>query len=102
MAAKFDLTDDAVVVIIGSGAGGGTSCFAPNSPMRKFTPVMLPLGRARLATRPSPTGSSPTAMTTGIVVVDALAASADGSPVATSKATCRRTNSAAKAGNRSI
>ena len=24
MAAKFDLTDDTVVVIIGSGAGGGT------------------------------------------------------------------------------
>ena len=24
MAAKFDLTDDSVVVVIGSGAGGGT------------------------------------------------------------------------------
>ena len=38
-------------------------------------PVALPPGRARLATRPSLTGSSPTMNTIGIVVVAALAAS---------------------------
>ena len=41
-----------------------------------MTPVMLPPGRVRLATRPSLTGSSPTAKTIGIVVVAALAARA--------------------------
>ena len=39
-------------------------------------PVALPPGRARLATRPSWTGSSPTPKTIGIVAVAALAASA--------------------------
>ena len=38
-------------------------------------PVALPPGRARLATRPSLTGSSPTPKTIGIVAVAALAAS---------------------------
>ena len=56
----------------------------------KLTPVRLPPGRARLATRPSLTGSSPTVKTTGIVVVAALAANAAGGPpLATITATCR-------------
>ena len=42
--------------------------------LRKLMPVRLPPGRARLATRPSLTGSSPTTKTMGIVVVAALAA----------------------------
>jgi len=37
-----------------------------------MTPVMLPLGRARLATRPDWTGSTLTAVTVGIVRVAAL------------------------------
>ena len=41
---------------------------------KKLTPVALPPGRARLATRPSLTGSSPTPKTIGIVAVAALAA----------------------------
>src|SRR5262249_19716694 len=44
--------------------------------MTKLTPVALPPGRARLATRPSLTGSVPTPKTIGIVVVAALAARA--------------------------
>jgi hypothetical protein len=35
------------------------SRFAPSSVVMKLTPVMLPPGRLRLATRPTPTGSTP-------------------------------------------
>jgi len=56
----------------------GRSRFASTSPTKKLMPVALPPGRARLATRPSRTGSSPTPKTIGIVVVAALAASAAG------------------------
>ena len=49
----------------------------PPTPVKKLMPVRLPPGRARLATRPSLTGSSATAKTMGIVVVAALAASAE-------------------------
>ena len=37
----------------------------------KVIPVRLPFGRARLATRPSSTGSAPMLKITGIVVVAA-------------------------------
>src|SRR5262249_29880722 len=58
---------------------GNSSCRSPSrfettSMVKKLTPVALPPGRARLATRPSLTGSSPTANTIGIVAVAALAA----------------------------
>ena len=43
---------------------------------RKLTPVTLPPGRLRLATRPSRTGSIPLTNTIGTVVVAAFAASA--------------------------
>ena len=70
--------------------------------VRKLTPVRLPPGRARLATRPSLTGSSATTKTMGIVVVAALAANAAGGPpVVAITATRRRTNSAASSGSRS-
>ena len=49
---------------------------ATTSWTKKLMPVALPPGRARLATRPSLTGSSPTPKTIGIVAVAALAASA--------------------------
>ena len=45
---------------------------------KKLIPVTLPPGRARLATRPSGTGSSLTPNTTGMVDVAALAASEPG------------------------
>ena len=75
----------------------------PTPPTKKLMPVRFPPGRARLATRPSLTGSSPTTKTMGIVVVAALAADAARMPpIATITATWRRTSSAASAGSRSI
>ena len=49
----------------------------PKFRRKKLTPVTLPPGRLRLATRPSLTGSLPVAKTIGIVVVAALAAIAE-------------------------
>ena len=70
--------------------------------MNMLTPVMLPPGRLRLATRPILTGSLLLSKTIGIVVVAALAASAETSPpVAAITATRRRTRSAASIGRRS-
>jgi hypothetical protein len=57
--------------------------------------------RARLATRPSFTGSSPTPNTIGIVVVAVLAASAARLPAVVMTATRRRTRSVMSAGRRS-
>ena len=78
------------------------AALAANSTQKKLIPVRLPPGRRRLATRPSLTGSSATTKTMGIVVVAALAANAEGSRRSRITATCRRTNSAASAGSRSI
>ena len=78
--------------IPGTSSRRSSSRFAVNSAMKKLIPVMLPPGRARLATRPSLTGSALTVKTMGIVVVAALAANAEaGEPPATITATCRRT-----------
>ena len=62
--------------------------------------MALPPGRLKLATRPSFTGSPPVTKTMGIVVVAALAASAE-RVFPKIRATWRRTRSAARAGNRS-
>ena len=67
----------------------------------KLTPVTLPPGRLRLATRPSLTGSPPVAKTIGIVVVAALAASAEGVSAARSRPPAGEPRSAASAGSRS-
>ena len=61
---------------------------------KRLMPVALPPGRARLATRPSLTGSSPTPNTIGIVAVAALAAIASDTVIASITATRRRTKSA--------
>jgi hypothetical protein len=58
----------------GTNSRRSSSRFAPSSPLKKLIPVRFPAGRARFATRPSFTGSSPTTKTTGIVVVAAFAA----------------------------
>ena len=63
---------------------GARSRAKPESLARKIgtagetRPVTLPPGRAKLATRPLPTGSRPATNTIGMVVVAALAASAAG------------------------
>ena len=58
-------------------------------------PVRLPPGRARLATHPPATGSSPAIMTIGIVDVAALAARTATAPGATITSTLCLTRSAA-------
>ena len=65
------------------------------------SPVTLPPGRARLATKPAPTGSPAFAITMGMVVVALLAANAAGVPETTIRSTLRRTKSAASSGRRS-
>ena len=72
----FGFTSMAIVVALGTSWRNSSSRFAPNTPAKKTTPVTLPPGRLRLATRPSLTGSLPVAKTIGTVVVAALAASA--------------------------
>jgi hypothetical protein len=63
------------------------------------TPVMLPPGRARLATIPTFTGSSLVKNTIGIVFVALLAASAPTVLKAAITAAGRPTSSAASAGS---
>ena len=58
---------------------------------------MFPPGRARLATKPFPTGSLSCAMTMGIVVVASLTGRVDAGPPVTMTSTLRRTSSAASA-----
>ena len=64
-------------------------------------PVTLPPGRARLATKPAPTGSPEFAITMGMVVVAFFAANAGGVAETTIRSTLRRTRSAASSGRRS-
>src|SRR5204863_3122292 len=69
--------------------------------LKSDSPVMLPPGRARLATSPVPTGSAAFPMTIGITLVALLAAWSAGAPTATKISTARRTSSVARLGNRS-
>ena len=74
---------------VGTTSRSNPNRFAPSTLTRKFTPVTLPPGRLRLATKPILTGSPPQTKRTGIVAVAALAASGAGPPVATINATRR-------------
>ena len=66
------------------------------------SPVTLPPGRARLLTKPAPTGSPTFAITMGMVVVAFFAANVAGVPETTMRSTLRRTKSAAaRSGTRS-
>ena len=56
-----------------------SSLFVASSNVKLVKPVTFPPGRARLATKPSPTGSPAFAITMGMVVVAFFAANA-GSP----------------------
>src|SRR6516225_7361530 len=102
-AALAGSTSTAIRVAPGTSSRSCSSRFAANSIEKTLIPVRLPPGRARLATRPSLTGSSPARKTMGIVVVAALAANAgETPPIVAITATCRRANSVASAGSRSI
>ena len=65
----------------GNASLSNSSRFALSSGVKKDDPVMLPPGRARLATSPAATASPTGAMTIGIVVVACLAARAPGTAV---------------------
>jgi hypothetical protein len=78
-----------------------SSCFPLISGARVDNPVMFPPGRARLATKPLPTGSSSNVMTIGIVEVAPLAGWVAVGPLVTMTSTLSRTNSVASAGSRS-
>src|SRR5215470_12550934 len=75
-------TNRPMTAALGTSSCSISSCFCPSSRKNMLTPVTLPPGRLRLATRPAPTGSPPLLKTIGIVCVAALAASAAGSPPA--------------------
>jgi hypothetical protein len=60
-----------------------------------LNPVMLPPGRAKLATKPSPTGSETATNTIGILKVACRSAAKTGVLLATSKSRFRLTNSVA-------
>ena len=64
--------------------------------------MTLPPGRARLATKPAPTGSPAFVITMGMVVVAFFAANAGGVAETTIRSTLRRTRSAASSGRRSF
>src|SRR5262249_21522332 len=67
------------------------------------SPVTLPPGRARLATRPSATGSTEVASTMGMALVAPFAANGVRPPPETTiRSTLRRTSSAASSGMRSL
>ena len=76
-----------------------SSRLATNPLASVVNPVMFPPGRARLATRPLPTGSAANVTTMGMVVVARLAAWAAGVDEVTITSTLSRTSSAAKAGS---
>jgi hypothetical protein len=74
------VTSTAIRAAPGTSSRRSSSRFAANSIVKALIPVRLPPGRARLATRPSLTGSSAAMKTMGIVVVAALAANAAAGP----------------------
>src|ERR1700745_597139 len=59
------LTSTAIRVAEGTSSRRRSNRFATSSPLKILIPVILPPGRARLATRPSRTGSSETILLLG-------------------------------------
>jgi hypothetical protein len=101
IAASAGLTSTPIRATPGTRSRRSSNRFAATSALKTLIPVMLLLGRERLAARPSRTGSSATRNVIGIVAVAAWAAKvAVGPPVAIT-ATLRRTRSAASSGKRS-
>jgi hypothetical protein len=98
----FGFTSRAITLAWGTISESSSSRFGVSSSVMLLTPVRLPPGRARLATSPVKTGSSPVRKTIGIVEVALFAARAVGvPPVETITSTLRLTRSAANAGSRS-
>ena len=76
-----------------------STSFGVRSPERFDTPVTLPPGRARLATRPLPTGSPAPGVTIGTLAVAFFAARAAGVPDARIASGLASSSSAARRGN---
>ena len=66
--------------VLGTASLSTSSLLVISSDAKLESPVTLPPGRARLATRPAPTGSPAFVITMGMVVVAFLAANAAGVP----------------------
>ena len=66
--ALFGLTRAANSAALGTSSRNISSRFAISRLLKKVTPVMVPPGRFKLATRPSSTGSVPSVNTIGMVV----------------------------------
>ena len=79
-----------------------SNLFVFSSGAKPESPVTLPPGRARLETKPAPTGSTETVITMGMVLVAPFAANGVGPPEVTIRSTFRRTSSAASSGRRSF
>src|SRR5262249_54034172 len=71
------LSNTAIRSTLGTSSCSRPSRFASIWFVKKLTPVRLPPGRLRLATRPDLTGSAPIANTMGMVEVAAFIASAE-------------------------
>jgi hypothetical protein len=86
----------------GTSSDSSSSSLGISSVVTRLTPVRLPPGRAKLATRPDSTGSVPVWKTIGIVEVALFAANAEESPPSvTITSTWRSARSAANARSRS-
>src|SRR5262249_50030213 len=91
----------AITATFGTVSRNSSSRLPASSLRNRVTPVALPPGRLRLATRPISTGSPPLRKTIGMVEVATLAAYAAALETAYRTVTLRPTNSAANAGRRS-
>jgi hypothetical protein len=80
VSAMFGLTSRPTVIAVGTNWCSSSSRFGPSSALNQLTPVTLPPGRLRLATRPYLRGSSLLVKTIGIVLVAALATIAGSVP----------------------
>ena len=87
--------------MFGTTVASSSNCFGDESSDEPASPVMLPPGCARLATRPFPTGSVEKAMTMGIVVIVCFSVGSAAPKAVTMTSTFSRTNSAAISGIRS-
>src|SRR6516164_4195670 len=73
---NFGFARNAIVLALGTKSCSSSKRFDPTMALNVLTPVILPPGLFRLATRLNLTGSSPVRKTIGIIVVAALAACA--------------------------
>src|SRR5437016_10108027 len=93
--------ETAIREAVGTASLRSSSRFALSAVALSVTPVTFPPGLARLATKPTPSGSPERAMTIGMTALASLAAAAAGEPKVMIKSTLRATSSAANAGSSS-